>query len=84
MSISFGHRALFSAFGHRNLSAPQAMVPASARAAEAPATVESGELTCSPWEGLYLDQARPVTAAEPGTITHQQLDSFLASLMYGE
>jgi hypothetical protein len=83
MSISIGHRAIFSAFGHRNYtSAPRPVAP-SGRREEMPAPVETGELRCSPWEGLYLEQAKPVTQDEQETGTEPALDAFLASLMYG-
>jgi hypothetical protein len=39
---------------------------------------------CSPWEGLYLEQAQPVIARGNEATTRQQLDAFLDSLMYGE
>ena len=61
---------------------PAAEVPVPTAAAQAP--VEAGELVCSPWEGLYLAQAHPVTAGGNQDTTRQQLDSFLNSLMYGE
>lgn len=85
MSISVGHRAIISAFGWghgpaRRTAAPSTAVPA---AVEPPA-VEPGALVCSPWEGLYLAQAHPVTARGNEATTRQQLDSFLNSLMYGE
>ncbi|HKS00629.1 MAG TPA: hypothetical protein VJS86_03065 [Arthrobacter sp.] len=60
------------------LPAPSAQVPG------APAAVEPGALVCSPWEGLYLEQAHPVTARGNEARTGRQLDSFLNSLMYGE
>ncbi|MFC7847375.1 hypothetical protein ACFUTU_02750 [Arthrobacter sp. NPDC057388] len=100
MSISAGHRAIASAFGwgHRSAqraafpvagppatSAPATSAPAtSAPAPAVPAAVESGALVCSPWEGLYLEQAHPVTARGNTSTTGRQLDSFLDSLMYGE
>jgi hypothetical protein len=49
-----------------------------------PAPVETGELKCSPWEGLYIEQARPATQEEQTTGTGLPLDAFLTSLMYGE
>lgn len=94
MSISAGHRAIASAFGwgHR----PARRTTATFRAPESPATtsqapsaappagVESDALVCSPWEGLYLEQARPVTGRGDEATTSQPLDSFLNGLMYGE
>ncbi|HEY3576007.1 MAG TPA: hypothetical protein VGK98_19550 [Arthrobacter sp.] len=89
MSISVGHRAIASAFGWGHGPArraaetlPVTEVPAPTAAAQA--AVEAGELVCSPWEGLYLAQAHPVTAGGNQATTRQQLDSFLNSLMYGE
>jgi len=99
MSISVGHRAIASAFGWGHGPArrtaeslpvtdlpvadlPVTEVPAPTAAHQA--TVEAGELVCSPWEGLYLAQAHPVTAGGNQATTRQQLDSFLNSLMYGE
>lgn len=82
--MSIGHRAISSAFGHhyttttRRTAAP---TPASSEAV--PAVDEAGVLQCSPWEGLYLEQARPVQA-EREVVASRVLDSFLASLMYGE
>jgi len=94
MSISVGHRAIASAFGwghgparRATESLPVADLPVTevpAPTAAAQAAVEAGELVCSPWEGLYLAQAHPVTAAGNQATTRQQLDSFLNSLMYGE
>jgi hypothetical protein len=94
MSISVGHRAIASAFGwghgparRATESLPVADLPVTevpAPTAAAQAAVEAGELVCSPWEGLYLAQAHPVTAGGNQATTRQQLDSFLNSLMYGE
>lgn len=94
MSISVGHRAIATAFGwgHGSTRQTAATLPAAdSRAATSPepsaavpAAVESGVLVCSPWEGLYLDQAHPMTAILSEAATSQQLDSFLNSLMYGE
>ena len=88
MSISIGHRAIFTAFGHRNnttlgLTGPASVHPVIEKP-EAPSAVEAGELRCSPWEGLYLEQAHPVTAADSEAATTRPLGPFLASLMYGE
>lgn len=90
MSISLGHRAIFSAFGHRNSSAVRAHAPSGtvSMPVQAPTeqaiVVEAGELKCSPWEGLYLEQARPVTRADDEPAAGRPLDAFLTSLMYGE
>lgn len=94
MSISIGHRAIFTAFGHRNSNVVRehapSVIPLSPAVGdvvapfEAGVSNEAGELKCSPWEGLYLEQARPVTARGNEAGSSQQLDSFLASLMYGE
>lgn len=98
MSISVGHRAIATAFGWGHASAqrsapatPATEKPATVLPAPSamPAAVESGALICSPWEGLYLEQAHPATvhgkaARGNGTTVSQQLDSFLNSLMYGE
>jgi hypothetical protein len=84
MSISIGHRSIFTAFGHRTSFKPRAAALSLTKEVEAPAAVVSGELTCSPWEGLYLEQARPVVKEEDTATTSRQLDAFLASLMYGE
>jgi hypothetical protein len=46
--------------------------------------LETGELKCSPWEGLYLEQARPCTASSNEPAPGRQLDTFHTSLMYGE
>ena len=88
MSISIGHRAIFTAFGHRNnttlrLTGPASVQPATDKP-EAPSAVDAGELRCSPWEGLYLEQAHPMTAVDSEAATTRALDSFLANLMYGE
>ncbi|MFE5837668.1 hypothetical protein [Arthrobacter sp. NPDC056493] len=65
--------------------APSAAMPAAVGPSTVePAAVEPGTLVCSPWEGLYLAQAHPVTARGDGATARQQLDSFLNSLMYGE
>ena len=88
MSISIGHRSIFTAFGHRSSSAvglahiPSA--PAPLPAAEIAGSFEAGELRCSPWEGLYLEQARPVAPAGTGGSTGRELEAFLTGLMYGE
>jgi hypothetical protein len=89
MSISIGHRAIFTAFGHRNSAvvrehASSAIPLSPAAMEERVAPFEAGELKCSPWEGLYLEQARPVTAGGSEAGSGRQLDSFLANLMYGE
>jgi len=85
MSISLGHSAIFTAFGHRaSFAPPRTASPSPAREPEAPTAPEAGQFTCSPWEGLYLEQARPAAAAEDENKRSRQLDEFLASLMYGE
>ena len=95
MSISIGHRAIFTAFGHRNSTATRthapSAVPLSPEAMEERATpfeagvsLEAGELKCSPWEGLYLEQALPFTASGSEAVSRRQLASFLSNLMYGE
>jgi hypothetical protein len=84
MSISIGHRAIFNAFGHRATFAPRAAATAVPLQAEEPAPVEGGRLKCSPWEGLYLEQERPVAAPDAGAGANRELDAFLANLMYGE
>ena len=55
------------------------MVPA-----ETTVPLDGGELKCSPWEGLYLEQAQPLTRKGSEPVLGGQLDGFLASLMYGE
>ncbi|MFP3461869.1 hypothetical protein R5O87_13545 [Arthrobacter globiformis] len=99
MSISVGHRAIASAFGWGHGHAQRAAGPlpaepltvtdspgaeVAAPTAAVQTAVEPGALVCSPWEGLYLAQAHPVTARGNKGATRQQLDSFLNSLMYGE
>ena len=89
MSISVGHRAIASAFGWGHgptfpAAAPSPATTTAAASAVRPAAVEPGELVCSPWEGLYLEQGQPVTARGKEATARQQLDSFLNSLMYGE
>ena len=87
MSISIGHRAIFTAFGHRSSAALRAHAPSRKAPSPVPpedtVTFEGGELKCSPWEGLYLEQAQP-TATGNESAMGRQLDAFLASLMYGE
>lgn len=88
MSISIGHRAIFTAFGHRSSAALRAHAPSKQAASPAPVeaavSFEGGELKCSPWEGLYLEQAQPFAAEGSDAAVGRQLDAFLASLMYGE
>ena len=95
MSISIGHRAIFTAFGHRNSTVVREHAPSVAAFSptpmeeivarvEAGVSHEAGELKCSPWEGLYLEQARPVTTSGNEADSSRQLDSFLTNLMYGE
>jgi len=88
MSISIGHRAIFTAFGHRNSSAAgRAQVPSAPApllALDATGSFEAGELRCSPWEGLYLEQARPLAPACIDMSTGRELEAFLTGLMYGE
>lgn len=88
MSISIGHRAIFTAFGHRSPRALRGHAPShqapSPVPAEAAVPFAGGELKCSPWEGLYLEQAQPFAAEGNGAAVGRQLDAFLASLMYGE
>lgn len=87
MSISVGHRAIFTAFGHRSSAAVGAHA-ASRQAPSVPAEttvpLDGGELKCSPWEGLYLEQAQPLIRKGSDPVLGGQLDGFLASLMYGE
>lgn len=94
MSISIGHRAIFTAFGHRNSTATRTHAPSAVplsptageatRPLEAGVSLEVGELKCSPWEGLYLEQALPFTASGSEAVSRRQLESFLSNLMYGE
>jgi hypothetical protein len=95
MSISIGHRAIFSAFGHRNSTKVREHAPSlpafwpaiteeNVAPFEAGGSAEAGELRCSPWEGLYLEQAHAVTARGNEAGSSRQLESFLANLMYGE
>jgi len=88
MSISIGQRAIFTAFGHRSSTALRAHAPFKQEPplvpAEATVPFEGGELTCSPWEGLYLEQAQPFAAKGNDAAVPGQLDAFLTSLMYGE
>ena len=91
MSISVGHRAITSVFGwgHGTAQRTAVTIPAPTPSAAVPAAVDGGALVCSPWEGLYLEQAHPVTARGNTAHAHEattgpQLDSFLNSLMYGE
>jgi hypothetical protein len=85
MSISIGHRAIVSAFGWGHGPARvTAAATFTAAPTAAPAAVESAALVCSPWEGLYLEQAQPVTPGEDEGTMGQHLESFLSGLMYGE
>lgn len=88
MSISIGHRAIFTAFGHRSSAALRAHAPSGPVSSQAPAEAafpfDGGELKCSPWEGLYLEQAQPLTAKGDDSALSGQLDAFLAGLMHGE
>lgn len=85
MSISTSHRAIVSAFGWGHGPARGTAAAAfTAAPTAAPATVESAALVCSPWEGLYLEQAQPVMPREDEGMMGQQLESFLSGLMYGE
>lgn len=93
MSISLGHRAIFTAFGHRSSitirpHAPSMPAPSPQGDPAVPldpaAPVETGELKCLPWEGLYLEQTKPITATGNEAAAGRQLESFLANLMYGE
>lgn len=84
MSISIGHRAIFTAFGHRTSVARHVPVPEVRGQAETSAPGVAGELKCSPWEGLYLEQAAPPVDAGQGAGANRELDAFLAGLMYGE
>lgn len=95
MSISIGHRAIFTAFGHRDPAAVRehapsvpAFPPTAAEEIVAPfeagASSEAGDIKCSPWEGLYLEQARPVAVSGKEAGSGRQLESFLINLMYGE
>jgi hypothetical protein len=88
MSISIGHHPIFTAFGHRSSAALRAHAPSRQAPSPVPpedtVTFEGGELKCSPWEGLYLEQAQPLTGQGSESAVGRQLDAFLASLMYGE
>jgi hypothetical protein len=83
MPISIGHRAIFRAFRHRSNFARRAVSPACItdkpqQPAAAPAV---DEFQCSPWEGLYLEQAHPVTPLDADDSISRQLDAFLTDLM---
>ncbi len=84
--MSIAHRVVPGAFSPR---------PATARTAKVPAVVQepasrpygyAGRITCSPWEGLYLEDSQTVASAENHTTwaTDSELEHFLTSLMYGE
>ena len=84
MSISIGKRNLTTVCSY----APYTPAPSAAMEAAAPLEaafpLEAGELKCSPWEGLYLEQGRPFAVNDNRAAQGQRLDDFLASLMYGE
>lgn len=73
--------------------APRAAVQASAHDGPCPAEDtgyrpfrETGRITCSPWEGLYLDYDVEI-ANMPGNkpaSADENLEGFLAALMFGE
>ncbi|WP_454812893.1 hypothetical protein [Paenarthrobacter nitroguajacolicus] len=79
MSISMSHRTIASVFGHRFHSTPACETAVKTRT-DTSARTDAGELSCSPWEGLYLEQAHPAE----GSAASSELESFLNSLMYGE
>lgn len=84
MSIFIGPRAIFDAFGHCASTAMRTIAPSPLKETERPNQVEQGELTCSPWEGLYLEHVHTAQWLEEVSASRQQLDLFLTSLMYGE
>ena len=68
MSISVTHRVLAGAFG-RSPRITEPASPAPARAVQSPSR---GMVTCSPWEGLYLEEESAAS---------QDLEAFLAGLL---
>ncbi|MBT2515674.1 hypothetical protein [Arthrobacter sp. ISL-30] len=46
----------------------------------------AGRLTCSPWEGLYVEDYESLAPADKDATTalNDELEAFLDSLMYGE
>lgn len=84
MSIFIGPRAIFNAWGHCASTPMRTIVPSLLRETETPNPVEQGELTCTPWEGLYLEHAETTQRPEEVSASRHQLDPFLTSLMYGE
>jgi hypothetical protein len=76
MSITVGHRAIFDLFRHRAVRSVG--FPAIKTVGGKP--MKQGELRCSPWEGLYLEQACLAQPLDEETRTREQLDAFLAGL----
>jgi hypothetical protein len=76
MSITVGHRAIFDLFHHRAVRA----VGFSAMKTVGGKPIKQGELRCSPWEGLYLEQAYVAQPLDEEARTREQLDAFLAGL----
>ena len=77
MSISITHRVLANAFGSRG----RTFASRATTAAQSTATAligqipQQGSVTCSPWEGLYM---------EPEMSVSQEVEAFLASLSHGK
>ncbi|MFF1831971.1 hypothetical protein [Paenarthrobacter sp. NPDC058040] len=81
MSISIAHRVLANAFGRRVVAPLDAAPAASESDGLSRQSTLMGQVTCSPWEGLYLDQAHTSSIADELV---QDLESFLKSLVRGE
>jgi hypothetical protein len=85
MPISIGHRAIFRAFRHRSNFTRRTVSPAciTEKPQQPAADPVADEFQCSPWEGLYLEQAHPLTPVGEDDSISRQLDVFLAELMQG-
>jgi hypothetical protein len=85
--MTIAHRALYTAFASlgRPLSNGGRARHQNTEPAQSRRDGPMGSLTCSPWEGLYLEEDGKAERAfdNSGEIS-TELDRFLTSIMYGD
>jgi hypothetical protein len=85
MTIARAFSAVFGASHCRNLPSTGPTRHQEIGRSESRQYGMAGNITSSPWEGLYLaDELVTEPAVEESTLTDSELERFLNSLMHGE
>lgn len=85
MTITRAFSAAFGASPDRNLPRTRPARHQEVGRSESQPYGVAGNITSSPWEGLYLADEQVIEPAfEESTLTNSELERFLNSLMHGE